>query len=65
LPFHCELADGGTLFMDEVGDLPLPLQAKLLRVLQEKEFGRIASSKPIPVNVRILAATPIEFLSRS
>jgi transcriptional regulator with GAF, ATPase, and Fis domain len=51
--------------MDEVGDLPLPLQAKLLRVLQEKEFGRIASSKPIPVNVRILAATPIEFLSRS
>jgi two-component system NtrC family response regulator len=52
-----ELADGGTLFFDEIGDLPLPLQAKLLRVLQEKEFERLGSSKPVRVNVRILAAT--------
>jgi DNA-binding NtrC family response regulator len=52
-----ELADGGTLFLDEIGDLPLPLQAKLLRVLQEKEFERLGSSKPVRVNVRILAAT--------
>jgi two-component system NtrC family response regulator len=52
-----ELADGGTLFLDEIGDLPLPLQAKLLRVLQEKEFERLGSSKPIRVNVRILVAS--------
>ncbi|HXK40416.1 MAG TPA: sigma-54 dependent transcriptional regulator, partial [Candidatus Paceibacterota bacterium] len=52
-----ELADGGTLFLDEIGDLPLPLQAKLLRVLQEREFERIGSGRPIRVNVRILAAT--------
>jgi DNA-binding NtrC family response regulator len=52
-----ELADGGTLFLDEIGDLSLPLQAKLLRVLQEKEFERVGSSKPIRVNVRVLAAT--------
>ena len=52
-----EVANGGSLFLDEIGDLPLHLQAKLLRVLQEKEFERVGSSKPIPVNVRILAAT--------
>jgi DNA-binding NtrC family response regulator len=52
-----ELADGGSLFLDEIGDLSLPLQAKLLRVLQEREFERIGSSKSIRVNVRILAAT--------
>lgn len=52
-----ELADGGSLFLDEIGDLPLPLQAKLLRVLQEREFERVGSSLPIRVNVRILAAT--------
>ena len=52
-----ELADGGSLFLDEIGDLPLHLQAKLLRVLQEREFERVGSSAPIRVNVRILSAT--------
>jgi len=52
-----ELANGGSLFLDEIGDLRLHLQAKLLRVLQEKEFERVGSSRPIPVDVRILAAT--------
>ena len=52
-----EVANGGSLFLDEIGDLPLHLQAKLLCVLQEKEFERVGSSKPIPVDVRILAAT--------
>jgi two-component system NtrC family response regulator len=52
-----ELADGGTLFLDEIGDLPLHLQAKLLRVLQEREFERVGSSRPVKVNVRILSAT--------
>lgn len=52
-----ELADGGTLFLDEIGDLPLHLQAKLLRVLQEREFERVGSSRPVKVNLRILSAT--------
>ncbi len=52
-----EMANGGSLFLDEIGDLRLHLQAKLLRVLQEKEFERVGSSRPIPVDVRILAAT--------
>jgi two-component system NtrC family response regulator len=52
-----ELANGGTLFLDEIGDLPPHLQAKLLRVLQEREFERVGSSKPISVNVRVLSAT--------
>jgi DNA-binding NtrC family response regulator/ligand-binding sensor domain-containing protein len=52
-----ELADGGTLFLDEIGDLPLDLQVKLLRVLQEGEFDRVGGSKPVHVNVRIIAAT--------
>jgi PAS domain S-box-containing protein len=56
-PGRFEVADGSTLFLDEVGDLPLELQAKLLRVLQEGEFERLGSSKPIRVNVRIIAAT--------
>lgn len=52
-----ELADGSTLFLDEVGELPLDAQAKLLRVLQEKQFERLGNPKPIKVDVRIIAAT--------
>ncbi|HEY7434078.1 MAG TPA: sigma-54 dependent transcriptional regulator [Methylomirabilota bacterium] len=52
-----ELADGGSLFLDEIGDLPPHLQVKLLRVLQEREFERVGSSRPIKVDVRLLAAT--------
>ncbi|MFQ5848173.1 MAG: sigma-54-dependent transcriptional regulator [Candidatus Methylomirabilales bacterium] len=52
-----ELADGGSLFLDEIGDLPPHLQVKLLRVLQEREIERVGSSRPIAVNVRVLAAT--------
>ncbi|MGE5858195.1 MAG: sigma-54-dependent transcriptional regulator, partial [Solirubrobacterales bacterium] len=52
-----ELADGGSLFLDEIGDLPAHLQVKLLRVLQEREFERVGSSRPVKVDVRLLAAT--------
>jgi len=52
-----ELADQGTLFLDEIAELPLHLQAKLLRVLQEKELVRIGSTKPVAVDVRLIAAT--------
>jgi transcriptional regulator with GAF, ATPase, and Fis domain len=52
-----ELADGGTIFLDEIGDLPLRLQPRLLRVLQEGEFERLGSGKTINVNVRVIAAT--------
>jgi formate hydrogenlyase transcriptional activator len=52
-----ELAHQGTLFLDEVGDIPLELQSKLLRVLQEQEFERLGSTKTIRVNVRLVAAT--------
>lgn len=52
-----ELADKGTIFLDEIGDLPLELQAKLLRVLQENEFERLGSAKTIKVDVRVIAAT--------
>jgi formate hydrogenlyase transcriptional activator len=52
-----ELADGGTIFLDEVGELPLGLQAKLLRVLQEGEFERLGSGKTMKVDVRVIAAT--------
>ena len=55
-----EVADGGTIFLDEIGDLALDLQAKLLRVLQEREFERIGSTKPRPVNVRVIAATHVD-----
>jgi Nif-specific regulatory protein len=52
-----ELANGGTIFLDEIGDMPILLQAKLLRVLQEKEIERIGGNKPIKIDVRIIAAT--------
>jgi PAS domain S-box-containing protein len=52
-----ELAQGGTLFLDEIGDLPLDLQVKLLRVLQEGEIERVGGTRPIAVDVRVIAAT--------
>ncbi len=52
-----EYADGGTLFLDELGDMPMATQIKLLRVLEEREITRVGDNKPIPVNVRVLAAT--------
>jgi Nif-specific regulatory protein len=52
-----ELAEGGTLFLDEMGELAPPLQAKLLRVLQEREFERVGGTRPIKADVRVIAAT--------
>jgi PAS domain S-box-containing protein len=52
-----ELADGGTIFLDEIGELPLETQIKLLRVLQEREFERVGGSQTLQVDVRVLAAT--------
>jgi Nif-specific regulatory protein len=52
-----ELADGGTIFLDEIGDIPLSLQAKLLRILQQQVFEKVGSSEPARVDVRVIAAT--------
>jgi len=52
-----ESADGGTIFLDEIGEIPMETQVALLRVLQEREFERVGSSQPISVDVRVLAAT--------
>jgi len=59
-PGRFEMAQGGTIFLDEIGDMPLPLQAKILRVLQEKEFERVGGTETIQVDVRIIAATNMD-----
>src|SRR5213082_4134515 len=56
-PGKFEMAKGGTVFLDEVGDIPATLQAKLLRVLQEREIEKLGGRRHIPIDVRILAAT--------
>ncbi|MCP5270679.1 MAG: sigma-54-dependent Fis family transcriptional regulator [Burkholderiaceae bacterium] len=60
-------ADGGTLFLDEIGDMPLALQARLLRVLSEREVLPVGATRPVPVNIRVIAAThaPLEALVRA
>jgi len=57
-----ELADSGTVFLDEIGDMPLSIQAKVLRALQEKEFERVGGTKPIHVDIRVIAATNKDLL---
>ena len=58
-----ELADGGSIFLDEIGEIPLELQSKLLRVLQEGEFERLGSTKTTKVNVRVIVATNLDLRS--
>ncbi|MBF0443514.1 MAG: sigma-54 factor interaction domain-containing protein, partial [Oligoflexales bacterium] len=58
-PGHFEMASGGTIFLDEIGDMPLLLQAKLLRVLQERQFTPIGAKHQLTADVRIVAATNI------
>ncbi|WP_228721414.1 MULTISPECIES: sigma-54-dependent transcriptional regulator [Desulfosediminicola] len=55
-----EQADGGTLFLDELNNMPLNMQAKVLRVLQEKEIERLGGTKTIPINIRVISATNVE-----
>src|SRR5579862_5358497 len=58
-PGKFELADGGTLLLDEIGEMPLPLQPKLLRALQEREFERLGDNRSIHVNIRVVATTNV------
>ena len=59
-----EQANGSTIFLDEIGEMPLELQAKLLRVLQEREFQRLGSSETVKVDLRIVAASNVDLAKR-
>lgn len=63
-PGKLELANGGTVFLDEIGDMPLQLQMKLLRVLQEHEFERVGASRRIQLNIRLISATHVDLQQR-